>query len=66
MSRDLLERRASEARGKIAYLSGETDRHPQGWSGARWIIPYGLDCDMWDTLPHAWRSSEWGNLAGMT
>jgi hypothetical protein len=57
--------RAEEAKGKIAFYGGETDRHPQGESAKRFLVPYENGKGCWDTHPRGYLRSEWGNLAGM-
>lgn len=50
--------REIEAKGKVAFFSGETDRHPHGKSGLRFILPYENDRRMKN------ESIEWANACG--
>lgn len=59
------QQRAHDAKGKIAFLSGQSDVHPHGWSGRRHLVPCELDnAGCWDTSPRGWVYSEYGNDAG--
>lgn len=56
--------RAADAKEKAAYYRGDTDRHPHGVSGKRYLLPPEDDNRCWDTAPTAWQFSEWGNACG--
>lgn len=56
--------RARDARDKVAFFAGVTDRHPHGESGKRWILPPETGKGCWDTHPGAVRFSEWGRASG--
>ena len=56
--------RAQEAAGKSAFFAGATDRHPQGESGKRWLLPPENDRRCWDTSTAAWEYGEYFNLSG--
>ena len=59
------EQRVENVRAEIAYLKGETDKHPCGVSGKSRIIPHCESKNCWDTAPKGFRYSAWGNAAGM-
>jgi hypothetical protein len=56
--------RAADAKGKAAFYGGASDRHPQGASGKRWVLPPETTSNTWDTSQNGWRFSEWGNASG--
>jgi hypothetical protein len=62
----LEKRRELDARRKIAFYSGETDAHPHGLSGHRWLLPPEDDKRPRNPAPRGWTFSEWGNAAGIT
>lgn len=59
-----LKQREKDAKQLAAFHAGETDRHPHGLSGHRFLTPD--DGSGWDTAPGRHEFSEWGNAAGMT
>lgn len=59
---NILKGREAEAVAKSAFFSGDTDLHPHGLSGKKWLIPYENDRRMFDAMDMAF--SEWGNAAG--
>jgi hypothetical protein len=58
--------RERDAKRAAAFYAGETDIHPRGVSGKRWLIPPENDRRCMDTHPRAYSYSEWGNLAGIS
>ncbi len=56
--------RARQARSLSAFYSGETDRHPCGTSGRRFVLPPEDDRSCRDTSVAGYPFSEWGNAAG--
>ena len=50
--------RELDAKGKSAFFAAQTDRHPQGVSGLRFLLPYENDRRMTNY------DIEWANSAG--
>lgn len=64
MTQKLNDLRARDARQKGAFYSGQSDHHPHGASGRRFILPPEDDKRCLDTAPARHAFSEWGNNAG--
>lgn len=60
---DILKLREIDAKGKANFFAGKTDKHPQGQSGKRFLLPYENDKRCWDTAPFAHGFSELGSAA---
>lgn len=59
---DILKARERDAIGKSKFMSGIAERHPQGKSGEKWLLPPETVNSSWDS--HMISASEWGNAAG--
>jgi hypothetical protein len=58
--RTIEEARAVDAKALAAFYAGQTEKHPHGLSGRRWMLlpENGKSC--WDTSREGVRFSEWG------
>lgn len=53
-------------RALARFLMAETDSHPFGESGRRWVLdPHANSKSCWDSSPNAIKFSEYGNSALM-
>jgi len=64
MTYSLEETRARDAKALSEFLAGDTDTHPHGLSGKRWLIPSVNDKRNLDCGLHSLGCSEWGRHAG--
>lgn len=63
---DISEIRARNARRTAAYYKGETNDHPHGFSGKRFILTPEDDRRCLGTSPRAYAASEWAFGAGIS
>jgi len=56
--------RASDAKAKYLYYTGQSNTHPHGESGKRWLLVPEDDKRCRDTSVAGYSLSEWGNAAG--